>query len=241
MKVTILASGSKGNATIITTKYHNILIDAGITLANAQTRIENFPDIDIIIITHTHNDHIKGLNSYIKKFKPTIYTKSKEIKDIISYDNIKDDRIINLDNLEIKLFDLSHDVQCCGISIKEDEKELIYITDTGYLNQKIINQIINKDIYIIESNHDIDMLRNSSYAFYLKQRIMGDKGHLSNHKTCEYLKKIIGSMTNTIVLAHLSEENNTNELAEKEAKKVINKNIKLYIAKQQEALEPIEV
>lgn len=241
MKATVLASGSKGNTTIITTQNYNILIDAGITLENAKNRIKNFPNIDIIIITHSHIDHIKGLKSYVKKFQPIIYTQSPEIKTILEYDNIKDDKTIVLDNLAIKLFDLSHDVQCCGISIKEAEKELIYITDTGYLSQKIINQIKNKELYIIESNHDIEMLRTGPYPFCLKQRIMGDKGHLSNDKTCQYLKKILGPTTHTVILAHLSEQNNTKELAEKSIQKVIKENINLYIAEQEIALEPIEV
>lgn len=241
MKITVLASGSKGNATIIETKKHNILIDAGITLSNAQKRINELPNIDVIIITHSHDDHIKGLKSFIKKYHPIIYTKSPELADLIMYDQLFYNDDIILDDIQIKLFELSHDVKCTGVSIKETEKELIYMTDTGYISKKIISKITNKDIYIIESNHDIDMLREGKYPFYLKQRIMGDCGHLSNTTAAEYLKKVIGPNTKNVILAHLSEENNTYEKAKITTEKIINNNIKLYIATQEESLETIEV
>ena len=234
MKIKVLASGSKGNATLITTENNNILIDAGITLSNAIKRTSNIPVIDTILITHTHDDHIKGLKSYIKKYKPTIYTISKELENLIEYDNINNQDTINLEDIEINLFELSHDVSCGGFRIIENKtkKELIYITDTGYLNQ---------NMYIIESNHDTNMLMNGKYPFYLKQRIMGDKGHLSNNQASDYLKKVIGDNTKTVVLAHLSEENNTKELAYETIKKVLDDNITLIIAPQEEALETIEV
>ena len=241
MKIKVLASGSKGNLSIVKTKNHNILIDAGITLHASQMRLNPFPNIDIIIITHTHDDHIKGLNSYIKKYHPIIYTMSEELKSICPYDKIICENNIRIDDIEINLFELSHDVTCYGISIKEEDKELIYITDTGYISRKILKNITNKDIYVIESNHDIDMLREGKYPFYLKQRIMGDRGHLSNEATKEYLENIIGNKTKNIVLAHLSAENNTYDKALNTTKEVINENINLYVASQDEALETIEV
>ena len=117
------------------------------------------------------------------------------------------------------------------------------MTDTGYINNKILTQIENKDAYIIESNHDIEMLRNSKYPFYLQQRILGDRGHLSNEDAAKYLEKIIGKNTKSIVLAHLSQENNTPSLALSTTKNKINNNnnITIYIAKQDEALDWIEI
>ena len=143
------------------------------------------------------------------------------------------------------MFPLSHDVPCNGILIKENKKELVYITDTGYINNKVLEKLKDKDIYIMESNHDIEKLRNGKYPFFLKQRILGDKGHLSNEMASKYLLKLVGNNTKYIVLAHLSEENTTEDLAlstiQSEFKKS-NKRIKnLYIAKQDESLEKIEV
>lgn len=245
MKITVLGSGSKGNSTLIETTSCNILIDAGLPLKNIEQRINNpLPNIDILIITHTHTDHIKGINKIITKYNPIILTIASDLQEKITKEvTNKEEYIIN--DIEIKLFKLSHDTECCGILLKENNKELVYITDTGYLSNKILKQIKEKNIYIIESNHDEEMLRNGKYPFYLQQRIRSDKGHLSNEACANYLKKIIGDNTKYIVLAHLSEENNKEELVEKTITNMLNQkqnNInKFYIAKQDKPLETIEV
>lgn len=245
MKITVLGSGSKGNSTLIETTSCNILIDAGLTPRNIEKRLNQpLPKIDIILITHIHRDHTSALKSFIKKYKPIIYTESDELNTIIPYENIENISNIKKENIEIELFKLSHDVPCSGIIIKENNHELVYITDTGYISTKVINKIVNKNIYIMESNHDTELLRHSSYPFYLQQRIMSDKGHLSNKDAVKYLKKVIGENTKYIVLAHLSEENNAEEIAMNEAQEIITTNNqikKIYIAKQNEKLETIEV
>ena len=242
MKITVLASGSKGNLTLVETQKHNILIDAGITYSNVIKRNnKSLPDIDLIVVTHTHIDHVYGLHSFIKKYNPTIISKCINITEYSTKAQITD--IYETDNLKVELFPLSHDVPCSGVLIKEDDKELVYVTDTGYINEKLLNKITNKDIYIIESNHDEDMLRHSKYPFYLQQRIRSEVGHLSNETTALYLKKIVGDKTSYVVLAHLSHENNKPEIAYSEANdKLKDKNIQgLYTAKQEEVLETIEV
>lgn len=244
MKITVLASGSKGNATIVETRAKTILIDAGITFSNAQVRYEDdFPNIDEIIITHSHDDHIKGLKSFLKYHKPKLYSNSPDLEKKIDYPITKA-RTIELDNGNIELFEVSHDTPCDGIIITEDDKSFVYITDTGYLKETILEKIKNKDIYLLESNHDIELLRNSSYPFYLQQRILGDKGHLSNKDSSLYLKKVIGNNTKYVILAHLSENNNTEELAYNETSEMLNKyslKINLKIATQNESLEKIEL
>ncbi len=245
MKITVLGSGSKGNSTLIETTSCNILIDAGLPLKNIEQRINNpLPKIDILIITHTHIDHIKGINKIITKYNPIILTIINDLEDKITKQVTKQEKY-KLNNIEINLFKLSHDTECCGILLKENTKELVYITDTGYLSTKVLKKIKEKTIYIIESNHDEEMLRNGKYPFYLQQRIRSDKGHLSNEACANYLKKIIGDNTKYIVLAHLSEENNKEEIVEQTINKMLNKtqnNInKIYIAKQDTPLETIEV
>ncbi len=248
MKITILSSGSKGNCTIIQTNKKNILIDAGITLKDFESRLdEDNINIDIIFITHSHSDHIKGLKQIYKKYKPIVYTRNEEVINKQLCPTTYLDDVIILDNLEIKCFNLSHDSACVGFKVKDNKtnKELVYITDTGYINKKILDEIENKDVYIIESNHDVEKLRNGKYPFILQQRILSDKGHLSNKDCCKYLSKIIGNKTTYIVLAHLSEENNTEEMAISELQKMLIKNefnIKnICAAKQKEKLETIEV
>lgn len=245
MKITVLGSGSKGNSTLVETTSCNILIDAGLSIKNIEQRLNNpLPKIDLLIITHTHIDHIKYINQIIKKHTPIIITLVNDLETKITNQITKQEEY-QINNLNIKLFKLSHDVDCCGILLKENNKELVYITDTGYLSNKVLKQIKEKNIYIIESNHDEEMLRNGKYPFHLQQRIRSDKGHLSNDACANYLKKIIGENTKYIVLAHLSEENNTEEIVEQTINKMLTKtpnNInKIYIAKQDKKLETIEV
>ena len=242
MKITILASGSKGNSTLIETGSKNILIDAGLPLINLEKRIEKqLPNIDVLIITHTHIDHIKGIKSIIKQYKPIIYTSENDLYEKIpEYQNIKYDKEININNINISLFPLSHDVPCIGVSLKVESKELVYITDTGYIKEKILNKYKNKDIYILESNYDPEMLTNGSYPFQLKQRIRSDKGHLSNDDASRYLKTLIGEKTKYLCLAHLSEENNKPEIAktliENTIKETDNNIEKIIICSQNEAI-----
>lgn len=248
MIVTILGSGSKGNSTLIEIGNKNILIDAGLPLINLEKRLNRkLPDIDILIITHTHQDHIKGIKSITKKHNPCIYTIKNNIEEKLpNYNNINYEQEIKLENINIDLFEVSHDVPCLGISIKdiEKDKELIYITDTGYIKEKILNKYQNKDIYILESNYDETMLNEGKYPFHLKQRIRSDRGHLSNKDTCRYLKTLIGPKTSYLCLAHLSEENNKPEIVEtktKEALETIDNNIKEVIICSQTESITIEI
>ena len=224
MIITNLASGSKGNSTLIELKNKNILIDIGLPISNLEKRLGRpFPTIDILIITHTHVDHIKGLKSIIRSQNPIIYTLDNNLSEKVVSHKIKNEKTIEEKDLFIELFELSHDVLCSGVYLKYKNKELVYITDTGYIKDKLIKKYKNKDIYIIESNYEEEMLRNGKYPYHLKQRIRSDRGHISNEDTCKYLKKFIGEKTKYIMLAHLSEENNTPELVEQRIEQLLEK------------------
>ena len=224
MKIINLASGSKGNATLIKTTKKNILIDIGIPISNLEKRLgKSFPKIDALIITHTHTDHIKGLKSIIKLQNPEIYTIENDLEEKVISEKIHRDKNITIGNLEIELFELSHDVPCAGVYLKENETELVYITDTGYVKNKLLSKYKNKDIYILESNYEEEMLTNGKYPYHLKQRIRSDKGHISNEDSCRYLKNFIGNKTKYIMLAHLSEENNDPEKVEERVFKLLEK------------------
>lgn len=246
MKVTVLKSGSKGNSTLIETDNLNLLIDAGITLKELNNYKNNLK-IDIVLITHSHSDHISGLKRIYDNYHPVIYTRNDIVLDSTSYEARYLEKEVVLENLDIISFNLSHDSDCIGFLIKDlnTNNELVYITDTGYINKKILDIIKNKNTYIIESNHDTEMLRNGPYPFYLKQRILSDLGHLSNKDCCRYLKELVGSNTKNIVLAHLSENNNTKEIALDEINNMIKENyisnVNIYAASQKEVLEEIEV
>jgi phosphoribosyl 1,2-cyclic phosphodiesterase len=251
MKFQTLASGSKGNCSIVICNNIKLLIDIGISFPTLKTRLEKIDtkveDITGILISHSHSDHIKGLQSIIKKTKIKILIPEKmydELKNIVPENRvifIKDKN--KLTNVNIELIHTSHDVPCSvGFLITCNNNTLVHITDTGYINQRILPKIANKNIYLIESNHDEEMLMNGPYPPFLKQRVVGDEGHLSNRQTNEYLKQIVGSNTKYVFLAHISEKNNTKELVLEEAEKTLkNKGIDIIIATQDEESKLIEI
>ena len=246
MKVSVLASGSKGNSTYIETNNTKVLIDAGMSNLYIEKKLillgVNPDDINFIFITHTHTDHIAGLKVFIKKHHPKVFLTLdmyNELKDILNDYEILESEII-LNDLIVDYFKTSHDTDSVGYIFKSNDKEIVYVTDTGYINIKNLKKLNNKDLYIFESNHDIEMLMNNpNYPYQIKQRILGDKGHLSNNQCKEYLNKIIGDKTKYIVLAHLSEQNNDPSLALNNLNDI--KNIKIMIATQNEGTELIEV
>lgn len=247
MKFKIFASGSKGNCTYLEVDNKKYLIDLGISLSSLKENLEkisvDLKDIDGIFLTHTHVDHTHGLELYLKKYDRPVYLSEKmyeELKHYIGLHSIVDDDF-KLDNLVIKIIRTSHDVDSYGYIFEDNTKSLVYITDTGYLNVRYFPKITNKTAYIFESNHDDEMLNNSSYPFYLKQRIRSPKGHLSNHDSSEILSKVIGEDTKIIYLAHLSEENNTPEKALIEISKKIPNFKNIHTAKQKEDMELVEL
>jgi phosphoribosyl 1,2-cyclic phosphodiesterase len=251
MKICVLSSGSKGNSSLIITDKTKVLIDDGMQLPYIEDSLKELNmtvnDLDGILITHEHDDHIKGLRKLISKYDPLLYVDTKlyevlnkSLKDF-RYELYDDNLLIG--DLKINVMKMSHDsVICNGFIIKENKKELVYITDTGYINRKYIELTSNKDMYVIESNHDEEMLENGPYPYFLKQRVISDRGHLSNMQTSKYLKKVIGDKTKKIIFIHLSETNNTPEKVVETFNKYNEfNNDKIIISKQNEPTEVIEV
>ena len=220
MRVKVLSSGSKGNTTYIECGNTKILIDVGNSCKYVVNKLKEFGingnDIDAILITHTHSDHIKGLKVFVNKFNPLIYVTKEMLVDLDYLDNYKiiNDNSFCVKDILVDVIKTSHDaLGSVGYVINGDGGSIVYITDTGYINNKYFDILKNKEIYIMESNHDIEMLNNGPYPFRLRQRILSDKGHLSNYDSSRYISSFIGNRTKCIVLAHLSEENNTENLA----------------------------
>ncbi len=245
MKAVVIASGSSGNSTIIFNNKTKILIDFGMQYNYIYNELKDINidinDIDALLITHTHIDHVKGLESLIKKTGINIYVTEELKKELQKkYPNGKYiilTDITKIDTISVKYFKTSHDCDnSLGYILEEKQKSIVYLTDTGCIKENIYKEIKNKSMYIIESNHDIEMLCNGKYPYQLKKRILSDKGHLSNIDVSEHLIRLIGKNTNTIVLAHISKENNTEEKALQELKNKLienNKSIKTIIAAKQ--------
>lgn len=249
MKFCVLASGSKGNCTYVETAQHHILIDIGTTCLNIEKKLKEKnispSSIDMILVTHAHTDHIAGLPVFLKKYNPKIYITEKIEKEahLKLSDPIYIDKDIELDELKISVLKTSHDVtDSNGYILEEGESSVVYITDTGYVNERDHDKLWNRSAYIFESNHDVEKLMNNpNYPHHTKIRILSDKGHLSNEDSSYYLTKFIGDKTKVVVLAHLSEQNNTPELALESLKKELQVHQKefhnIIIAEQRKATE----
>lgn len=253
MRVSVLSSGSKGNCTYVETEKHKILIDIGTSSLYVEKSLKsigvNPSDIDIVLVTHAHIDHVAGIKVFSKKYNPLVYISDKILKESnIKIENISSEEYINIDSdIKIKSIRLSHDVDDIkGYVIEEDDSSMVYITDTGYISENNFEYIKNKNLYIFESNHDIEKLMNNpNYPHHTKIRILSDKGHLSNKDSAYYLSRLIGDNTKHVILAHISEQNNTEDLALETLKETLDrKNIdfnNIMIARQNEMTELIEL
>lgn len=253
IKFVSLSSGSKGNCSLVETSNLRLLIDIGVTYMYLSKNLESLDltpyDIDGILITHIHSDHVKGLKQLVNKTKIKVYIPSKmkdEVTTIIDDDCIEIiDDITDMIDTKIELIYTSHDTECSvGYIITNEEESLVYITDTGYINRKYMKMLNNKTIYFIESNHDEEMLMDGPYPYYLKQRVISDSGHLSNKMTAKYLSTMVGDKTKYVILAHISKNNNTEELALETTinrLKKTNYQGEVLLAKEFELMDVIEV
>ena len=255
MKVCVLSSGSKGNSTLVITDKVKILIDLGTTTSYVEAALNNLNvdviEISHILITHSHADHIKGLKVFIKRYNPVILV-TEDMKNVLEkelgnfrYEYYEDKKAI-IGDLTVNVIKTSHDAEeSIGFVLTNNNSSMVYITDTGYINQKYFKILSNNNLYVLESNHDIKMLMDGPYPYYLQQRVRGDKGHLSNKQASDYLCKFIGDNTRKIVFAHISEHNNSYEKVIETFNEELSKNDMKFddvlIAKQNEATEVIEV
>ncbi len=225
MRYHVFESGSKGNATLITSSHGNLIIDNGLSkktflnkLASVSVGLEQ---INAVLVTHGHDDHIKGMKVFTHDL---IYSSSEtfsSIKKVIGLDDsfkmmpshiLKPYQKLKISGFDIEVIPTSHDAQgSFGFIIRDDNEKLVYITDTGFIYEKCLPKLQDADYYIFESNHDVRMLLNTNRPQSLKDRILGDRGHLSNADSALYLSEIIGPNTKEIIFAHISQEANTEE------------------------------
>lgn len=228
MKLTVLASGSGGNATYLESNGTKILIDCGITNRQITKRLEErelvIDGLKAIIVTHEHSDHIKGIDVTLRKTEATCYLTKDTYEGLYfkTKDNLNVDRLsfvkpyesFKIDDIEVTPISISHDSNdAVGYVLNVESKKVVYITDIGYLPVSDHDQLKNADLYIFESNYDVTKLFTSSRPFYLKQRIDSVKGHMSNNDSAYNMTQLIGDKTQKIILAHRSKECNTDDLA----------------------------
>ena len=238
----VVGSGSKGNATLLFDEETLIQIDMGLPMRRITAALEsikkNKSDLQGILITHEHTDHIKNLSMY--KGKVPIYA-SKGTIDYFDHEVVPFDSF-EIGTLSVIPFMTSHDAaNPVGYVIISGKTKLVYLTDSGYVPEESLNYLKDADYYIMESNHDLKMLMKSNRPAVLKRRIKGDEGHLSNVDSAIYLSELVGPKTKEIYLAHLSEECNLPELALEAYRKTFKKkevpyDINIICLKQNEAV-----
>lgn len=231
MDFALLASGSKGNCFVLRSDNSTIVIDCGSTkkhlLASFEKLNINLEDIDALLITHDHSDHISQLNMF----------KNKEVYapiplDKVKVNNVKPYESFMIKDIKITPVALSHDANnTVGYILESNKEKLSYITDTGYLSERNIELIKDSNYYILESNHDLEMLMKTNRPLYVKSRIYSDRGHLCNENAAEIAYKVVSQKTSLLVLAHLSLEANTREKALKVVSdKLKKRKVKLFVA-----------
>ncbi|MGN1295006.1 MAG: MBL fold metallo-hydrolase [Bacilli bacterium] len=230
MRFHVFESGSAGNCTLITSKGRAIIIDCGISNRKLKKKLSevgsSLDEVKALLVTHNHSDHISGIASSFDR--ENIYC-SQRTYDVPMSNYLIPYETYHIGGFEIQCIPTSHDApSSLGFIIKDEEETLVYITDTGYIYDRVCELVVNATYYIFESNHNVRMELSLPRSRQLIDRILGDRGHLSNVDAANYLTYFVGPKTKEIVLAHLSKEANTPELALQECRKVfLDKHVKL--------------
>ena len=248
IKISPLFSGSKGNCTLIQSGIVNILLDAGFSYKAILRALGNRgltqKDVTAIVVTHEHTDHVAALPLWGRSCGTDVYAPApiadylrqrvyfSEVHEIVGSFSIGD--------ISVDVFECSHDARCCcGYRFSDGKGSFACVTDTGCHTDELVEFLSPCSAIMLESNHDVNMLIKGEYSYTLKQRILSNFGHLSNAQAAEVVQKLAHSRVKTIILAHLSEKNNTKELAFNAAVEALNacgmtegRDVTVYVADQ---------
>ena len=229
------SSGSSGNSYLVRTETTAILVDAGISCKRITDGLEktNTPKewLQGILLTHEHWDHVDGVKVMLKKYKD-ISIHANEATFAAMKHKVKEERKVyffsgdrfQIGDLDIESFSISHDAaDPVGYNIRHNKEQISIVTDTGVLNEEMLSRLEDADILVIESNHDIEMLKQGPYPAHLKQRILGEEGHLSNEAAGNYVGRLMKAKEKArcVLLAHLSKDNNLPNIAEQTVSNIL--------------------
>lgn len=265
MRLCSIASGSSGNCIYVGSDTTHLLIDAGISCKRTEEGLRGLElhprDLDGILITHEHSDHIKGLEILCKKYDIPIYATKGTLREIRKNPLLasKDDSLfrevladekLSIKDCVIQPMRISHDaVDPVAYRIGYGKKKVAVCTDIGVFNEYTVENLKGLDALVLEANHDVKMLQVGPYPYYLKRRILGDRGHLSNENAGRLLSQILNDSMQGIVLGHLSKENNIPELAYEAVRMEVNlgenpynaNDFRIMVAKRDEPSEIITI
>jgi phosphoribosyl 1,2-cyclic phosphodiesterase len=229
MRLCSIASGSSGNCIYVGCDNTHLLVDTGISKKRIDAGLKELEikgeELEGILITHEHSDHIQGLGVFSRKYEVPIYATPGTIEGIKNYaplgklpggllNPIHIDESFVIGDITVDPFGISHDAnEPAGYRMSYQGKSVAVATDLGIYNEYTVSKLQMLDAVLLEANHDIHMLEVGSYPYYLKRRVMGDKGHLSNESSGRLLCDILHNNLKHILLGHLSKENNYAELA----------------------------
>ncbi|MGN1315183.1 MAG: MBL fold metallo-hydrolase [Lachnospiraceae bacterium] len=229
MELCSIASGSSGNCIYVGTQATHLLVDVGISGRRTESGLNSLglsgADLDGILITHEHTDHISGLGVLSRKYHIPIYATEGTIRAIQRmtalgkieeelFVPIRADTSFILKDIQVNPMKTSHDAsEPVAYRFRHGRKKMAIATDLGTYNDYTVESLKGMDVLFLEANHDVNMLQVGPYPYALKQRILGDKGHLSNERSGQLLGKLLHDKLQAVVLGHLSKENNLPELA----------------------------
>lgn len=265
MRLCSIASGSSGNCVYVGSDATHLLVDTGISCKRIVEGVQSLgiapSELDGILITHEHSDHISGLGVMARKYGIPIYT-TKETFEAIKMDKkigtmpedlfreVKYDEKFNIKDMSVYPIKISHDAsKPVAYKVQCEKKKVGILTDLGNFNDYIVECMSGLDAILMEANHDVNMLQVGPYPYYLKQRILSDRGHLSNELCGRLLNRILHKDMKSVVLGHLSKENNLPELAYETVRMEIDmsdtpfqaKDFDLSVAKRSEVSKVIEI
>lgn len=229
MRFMSIASGSSGNCIYVGTENTHLLIDTGISCKKVNEGLKELgltgADITAVLVTHEHADHIGGLGVFLRKYKTPVYSAEGTIRETMKYKNlgkvpegcfhtIQADEPFAIGDVEISPMAISHDAaEPLAYRLDSGKASAAVITDLGYYDARLVNRLQGLDAILMEANHDIRMLEVGPYPYYLKRRIAGDRGHLSNEASGQFLNEILHENMKKVLLGHISKENNMAPLA----------------------------
>ena len=240
VKVSMLASGSRGNCAFVASSRTKILVDAGISCRETFKRMkalgEDPQSLSAILITHEHSDHVYGLATLAKKLGIPVFmtgathaawaramrTVNGERAQLEKLERFESGHRFQIGDIEVKPFTIPHDAaDPVGFVFEAEGVRIGLATDLGYIPSHAAMRLRKCDVLMLESNHDLDMLRDGPYPWSVKQRVMSRVGHLSNHAAAEFLENGYDGQAAYVILAHLSESNNLPELARISAERAL--------------------